>query len=489
MRAFPLLFALALACTGPDEKPVDTDDVPADTDTDTAVDDTAVNQPPSAAEIAITPSAPAPGAALTVTVLTPSVDPEGAAVSYRYAWSVDGAARDDLTTETVGAGATVDGETWAVTVTPTDGALDGEPSTASVVIGNQPPTAPVLRIEPTSPSPDDDLVLVFDPAASDPNGDTLTQSIRWFVNEAEAISFADATTIPAMYVDGGDVWRALVSVTDGVNAPVTAETSVTVGNTPPEIETPNITPSSPKDNNDLSVSVRADDADGDELAYTYVWYRDGVEATDVGNSDTVLAEATTVGEEWTVTVTVSDGTDDASASAAGVEIADYDGVSYTHNFTAYVTNDGGTYTTATGEWSLALLTSGSYGTNDCDLFWEIDSSADSRVCPRCEFAFSGTVTLDTALSSGSGTRCDALSGDGSLEWSLQERSLSFSGNAYPRGSGSYYRYALSLYATGSGGYAYSGSYFTFIRYYDVTTTEDTAGNVEVQVYSYFAYRF
>jgi hypothetical protein len=302
------------------------------------------------------------------------------------------------------------------------------------------------------------------------------------VNEAEAVSFADATTIPAMYVDGGDAWRALVSVTDGVNAPVTAEASVTVGNTAPTVDSVSIAPSGPKDDDDLSVTVRADDADGDTLAYTYAWFRDGIEATDVGNSATVLAEATAVGEEWTVVVTVSDGEDETSASAAAVEIADYDRYIYTQTFSAFVTNDGGTYTTATGEWSAALLTTGAFGTNDCDLFWEVDSTADARVCPRCEFSFSGTVTLDTALSYASGRRCEGMAGDGPLRWSLQERALAFSATAYPRGSGGYYGYGSSLYATGSGGYGYSGPYYTFYVDYAVTTAEDTAGNVEVEVY-------
>ena len=484
-----LLLAFAVGCAEPEAKPSDSDTRPGfDTHSDT--DTAAANTAPTAPVVAITPPAPADAQDLTVTVLTPSEDAEGDPVSYRYAWSVDGAARDDLASETVPAAETADGQGWTVTVTPNDGALDGPSAVASVVIGNQPPSAPVVRIDPASPTPDDDLLLVVETPSVDPNGDTLVQSVRWFVDGAESVSFADATEIPASYVDSNEVWRAVVSVTDGVNAPVSAEASVTVGNTAPELTSVSISPSSAKDNDDLTANVRADDPDGDSLTYRYVWYRDGVEATDVGDSDTVLADATSIGEEWTVTVTASDGLSEATDSAASITIADWDSYLYRHTFTAYVPNDGGTYPTASGSWSTAIYTTGSVGSDDCDLFWNLDAAADRGVCPSCDFAFSGTMSYDAALSSSAGGgRCDAYSDDGIFEWSWRDGFDQLSAYGVPGGRGAYRYGAFSLYLAGTGGYSYSGSSLEFVSYWAVTGTEDTAGNVTIEGYFYNTARY
>ncbi len=115
----------------------DTDsDTDADSDADSNKDsdpDSAPNAAPSAPTVHITPTAPTDAETLTCVIDTDSVDPDGDAVTYRYAWSSDsGGARVGAT---LGADYTTTGAVWTCSVTPSDGTLSGPAGTASVTIG------------------------------------------------------------------------------------------------------------------------------------------------------------------------------------------------------------------------------------------------------------------------------------------------------------------------------------------------------------------
>lgn len=92
------------------------------------------NQAPSPPTVELQPVAPGAGAPLTCAVVTPSVDPDGDAVSYLYTWFQDGAVRTDLTTATVAAGQTAACEAWACEVIATDGVAESAPATASAQV-------------------------------------------------------------------------------------------------------------------------------------------------------------------------------------------------------------------------------------------------------------------------------------------------------------------------------------------------------------------
>ena len=94
---------------------------------------TVTNEPPSAPGVAILPAVPITTDDLTCFVETQSVDPEGQAVTYSYAWEVDGLP-SPITDATVPAAETLGAQTWSCTVTPNDGGDDGPPGSASVTI-------------------------------------------------------------------------------------------------------------------------------------------------------------------------------------------------------------------------------------------------------------------------------------------------------------------------------------------------------------------
>ncbi len=93
------------------------------------------NQAPSAPTVSISPTAPSDVDVLTCVIEEESVDPEGAEVTYTYAWSVDGADAG-ITDATVTGSLTTRGQTWTCSVTGTDGEDTSTPGSASVEIAS-----------------------------------------------------------------------------------------------------------------------------------------------------------------------------------------------------------------------------------------------------------------------------------------------------------------------------------------------------------------
>jgi hypothetical protein len=223
------LLLVLTGCT-PSEKhsssPKESDPLPdSHTTRDSDSDPLPVNEPPTAPEITITPAIPAPGIEFSVSIVSPSVDPEGAEVSYRYAWTVDGAAGPE--TATIPGDQALLGQIWTVRVTPNDGAVDGPFVESTVTVGNAPPSAPGLSISPEQPVEGDTLTLTIDPLPIDPEGDPITTTITWYQNDTYTSWFDNLTVIESKWVNNHDTFRVVVSVTDGLHDPIETELSIT----------------------------------------------------------------------------------------------------------------------------------------------------------------------------------------------------------------------------------------------------------------------
>ena len=99
-------------------------------DTDVVVE----NRAPGAPTVAIEPSVPRAGEAMTCVVSVPSDDPDGDEVTYTYVWTADGATTAFVDAAIPG-GTTEVGETWTCEAIPTDGELTGDSGVSSVEIG------------------------------------------------------------------------------------------------------------------------------------------------------------------------------------------------------------------------------------------------------------------------------------------------------------------------------------------------------------------
>lgn len=280
-----------------------------------------VNTAPDAPVIHIEPDPAGSDDNLTVVLDTAAYDGEGDAITYAYAWYLNGV-DSGLSSNPLPATATTRGDVWTVYVTPNDGNIDGPAGLDSVTIGNGAPTLSSVSISPATAYTNDTLTAV--PSGySDPDGDAEGYHYQWYVNGSAVAGETDVT------LDGGNFVKT-DSVTvevwpwDGREEGTSVTSSArTIRNSTPTAPSVDVTPNYPEDDETLTCSVTSasTDADGDTITYTYAWSVDGV--LSALTSQTVASSYTTDGEVWLCTVTPDDGTASGSTGSDSVTIGDY----------------------------------------------------------------------------------------------------------------------------------------------------------------------
>jgi hypothetical protein len=151
-----------------------------------------------------------------------SPDPDGDAVEHSFAWYLVTAepkaaptGEPRLRGSRLPASATEKGQRWVCTGVASDGALQGEPGLAWVVIANAPPGEAGVDLLPSSPEDDDELRCSIARPALDPDGDALRYKMRW-TKDGVVQTFAEETeVVPARLTRPSDIWQCSVVATDG----------------------------------------------------------------------------------------------------------------------------------------------------------------------------------------------------------------------------------------------------------------------------------
>jgi hypothetical protein len=133
------------------------------------------NRAPGAPTVSITPSAPTDEDVLTCVIDTESVDPDGDAVTYSYAWSVDGA-DSGITGASVNSSLTEAGQRWTCAVTASDGELSSGTASVSVEVASS--CSYALHFDGI-----DDYALAADPGGLAPTSVTVSAWVRMDVPE------------------------------------------------------------------------------------------------------------------------------------------------------------------------------------------------------------------------------------------------------------------------------------------------------------------
>jgi len=261
------------------------------------------NSPPSASNLQLSPSNPVTTDTLSLTYSyqDPDGDAESGTTIHWYKDGVLESSRNNQTT--VPSSLTTKGESWNVTVIPSDGMDDGNAiDSYAIVVDNSIPTVLSASITPSDATESDDLTLVWNSADAD--NDILSASgIEWYVDGSKVAAFDNDVTIPAVAIRDGDVWYAKIRVNDGeVDSAWLTTQTITIGsdNTAPTMT--DVSLSGPYTTiDDLVASATANDADGDILTYEWEWT--GTPFT----SDTLPASQTNKGESWSVRCRVTDG--------------------------------------------------------------------------------------------------------------------------------------------------------------------------------------
>jgi hypothetical protein len=220
----------------------------------------AANSAPEIRSVRFDPSEP--GAGASVRALVDATDPDGDGIRFGYAWSVDG--------KPVGAhgallelpGTTRRGSPLELRVTASDGFAESDAFVVSTVVGNREPSVSGLVIQPaghiTASGP-----ITAVATASDPDGDELSFSYTWTVNDETADE--RGPTFPGERLKRGDLLQVSVVASD--------ERSESEPLVSPPIEVVNAAPvirSQPVlGDGDASFryQVVAEDPDGDRLRY------------------------------------------------------------------------------------------------------------------------------------------------------------------------------------------------------------------------------
>jgi len=285
------------------------------TDTDglvaTALRALTVNGLPDAPELELTPDPATTDDDLLVTVTTDASDPEGDAVSYTYAWELNGVASSASTSTVLPATATARGETWSVQVTPSDGTGTGAPAEASLTISNSVPAVSGVAITPDPAAATDTLTCSY--SFSDADGDSDQSALVWTVDGTEVGSEA---TLAGAFVGGQEV-VCTVTPSDGDDTGSPASDSLTIDNSTPSVSGVSIEPNPATADDTLSCLYTFSDADGDADASTVSWLVGGSPAG-VGAT---LAGAFAGGDVVVCQVTPSDGSATGTTVSAALTIS------------------------------------------------------------------------------------------------------------------------------------------------------------------------
>ncbi|HET8540596.1 MAG TPA: hypothetical protein VFL83_12055 [Anaeromyxobacter sp.] len=177
---------------------------------------TVMNSPPAAAQVLVEPEQPRRGDDLFCRIATASVDPDGDAVSYAYAWTEnDRPAAAGADPARVEAARVAKGKRWKCTVTPSDGTAPGPAASAQVSVVNSAPGPAIARIQPATPRDGQPIRCELVVKSEDPDGDAVRYRYAWQRN-GQPQPFADTSQeVPPRLVKAGDRWRCTVTPTDG----------------------------------------------------------------------------------------------------------------------------------------------------------------------------------------------------------------------------------------------------------------------------------
>ncbi len=250
------------------------------------------NNAPGAPSVSILPSSPTADTALGVTVTRRADDPDVEVPTYHVAWELDGAVVPELNEQWVVPRERLKkGQRWRVVVTADDGAAKGPPARAQTIIGNRPPVAPLVAINPNPPVGAQGLDLKTLEPAKDPDGDGVRLKVEWLIDGAAqpARAMAGDGLKPGLIKKGQ---RVAVRVTplDGTTSGTPAGDAVLVGDRPPTPPTVTLSPSAPRTRGEVSMTVAraGTDPDGDKVDYLTWWFVDGARVA-LGDDVTTLS--------------------------------------------------------------------------------------------------------------------------------------------------------------------------------------------------------
>ncbi len=240
------------------------------------------NTPPSAARIALTPTAAGAAVPLKAVIEQPALDPDEEPVTYQYGWKL----MEEPIPFLVGrdgfpALAARRGQTIELTVTPRDSEADGPSTKAAVTLGNTPPSQPLPAIHPATARTDDDLWAGIATPSLDHDMDDVAYTFQWTLDGAAVALPAGETTVGKDRTKKGQKYILTATPLDGTVQGGAGKVELTIADTAPGLAKVELEPLLPRAGDPVKVTIKSEapDADGDAVTYKVVWLKDGKDAT------------------------------------------------------------------------------------------------------------------------------------------------------------------------------------------------------------------
>ena len=363
-----------------------------------------VNDLPGAPDISFSPSAPKTGDDITA-LGSNSTDQEGDPLSYSFLWTLG---TTQWTQQTLPSSMTQKGENWSVEITPNDGMGDGDNNSSSVTIYNTAPSIISGSILPSIPTVGDTLTTQV--LGNDEDGDSITYDYDWSVN---GTSVSTLDHMSGLFSTGDSVMVQLTP-SDGSAFGTTVQLGpIVIANSPPTQPSISITPAIPTEATDdliCNIDAPSFDADGDAIQYLFSWTVNGSSYTSATTtyeqSDTVPASDIIAGEDWTCTVTPSDGVDSGTPDSVMVTVQADDGCPLGFTLAFDITDDASNQITDDCTWLWTNLFS--LGTQFSFEWW----GNNQHYGPSTWDLSSTIISIDQSYQGCSGSNYNLPSNDG-----------------------------------------------------------------------------
>ena len=272
------------------------------------------NSPPTLLDVTLDPAAPSVSDTVTAVLGTP-FDADGDAISYTYAWTVNGtsAGTDDPTLSLAGFSR---GQVVQVVVTPGDGQDDGTPvSSSQITLVNSPPSLTEVVLTPNVVASDGVITATVNGATDPDAGDSVNIQYNWYKNGV-LYTGASGDTLDATHFNSADGVSVEATPTDGYDSGDPVGSNVVTVNSPPTVSGVRIDPN-PANVSDTITCFHDTPADvdlGDTVSLTYDWT---VNSIPYGNQGATLTQAASRGSVVSCTVTPSDSLESGAAVSSG----------------------------------------------------------------------------------------------------------------------------------------------------------------------------
>ncbi len=281
------------------------------------------NTPPKPPDVVIGPDPARCRDDLKLKIVKGSGDADGDKIRYLVSWLKDHLPVKNLHKHSVPSASTKAGQRWTVVVTPDDGEEKGMPRRTTILISNSAPSAAVVHLVPAHPTVTQAVTAVIDKPGRDPDHDKLSYRYLWTVGGKPLNLPLDASALPPGMAAKHDKIGLDVISFDGIEEGGKTQTTVELQNSVPSTPKIRILPGSPTTLDDLTVEItgQSADADHDRLSYDVAWRRAGKPYKGKhARHFSLPAGETSKGEEWSVTLTPSDGESRGKPARAKVTI-------------------------------------------------------------------------------------------------------------------------------------------------------------------------